>query len=206
VNVRLVALTDLERFPEPTAALGRLCALAEPGTVAVVLRDKDAGYRTRLLLGRDLRRITRDAGQQLLVADRVDLALEAEADGVHLPTDGMLPSEVRRLFPSALISRAHHQAEGLPDSELALLGMLLVSPVFEARKGRAALGTGGLGARMTALRSRAPGARLLALGGVDAARAPQALEAGADGVAAIAAAHAFGEQEALVRGLGIGRD
>jgi thiamine-phosphate pyrophosphorylase len=206
VSVRLVALTDLERFPDPVAALGRLCGLARPGGVAIVLRDKDAGYQTRLALGQNLRRITREAGQQLLVADRVDLGLELEADGVHLPTDGLLPSEVARLFPGALLSRAHHDALELPESELARLDILLISPAFAVRKGRPALGARGVEARSRALRGRAAGARLLALGGVEAGNVAQALAAGADGVAAIGAAHQAVQQDGLVAALGIARE
>jgi len=205
VSVRLVALTDLERFPDPTAALSRLCALAQPGSVAIVLRDKDAGYQTRLALGQNLRRITREAGQQLLVADRVDLALELEADGVHLPADGLLPSEASRLFPGALLSRAHHDALELSESELARLDILLISPAFAERKGRPALGARGLEARSRLLRGAAR-ARLLALGGVDAGNVAQALAAGADGVAAIGAAQEPVQQDALVAALGIARE
>ena len=206
MSVRLVALTDLERFPDPTAALSRLCALAQPGSVAIVLRDKDAGYQTRLALGQNLRRITREAGQQLLVADRVDLALELEADGVHLPADGLLPSQASRLFPGALLSRAHHDALELSESELARLDILLISPAFAERKGRPALGARGLEARSRLLRGRAARARLLALGGVDAGNVAQALAAGADGVAAIGAAQEPVQQDALVAALGIARE
>jgi thiamine-phosphate diphosphorylase len=205
VNPRLVALTDLERFADPLPALGRLCRLARPGSVVIVLRDRGASYRRRLELGRALRQVTAEAGQQLFVADRVDLALELAADGVHLPRDGLLPSQVERLFSTAALSRAHHDAEELPPAELQRCDLLLVSPAFAERKGRPALGPAGLRGRLQLLRLRAPRTRLLALGGVDATTLEQALTAGADGIAAIGAAHAPDQQPALVRGLGIER-
>jgi len=203
--VRLVALTDLERFADPLPALRRLCQGARAGSVGIVLRDKDAAFRTRLELGRALRQITAETGQRLLVADRVDLALELGADGVHLPSAGLLPSQVERLLPDAALSRAHHDVEDLPAAELERFRILLVSPAFEARKGRPALGPDGLARRLRFLRQRAPRTTLLALGGVDAQRAQQALDAGADGVAAIGAAHAVDEQQALLQALGIER-
>ncbi len=205
MTLRLVALTDLERFPNPVPALARLCALACPGSVGIVLRDRSVAFRTRAELGRQLCGITAETGQLLLVSDRVDLALELGADGVHLPKAGLLPSQVERLRPGGLISGAHHDVEQLPAEELARYHFLLVSPAFEARKGRPALLGLGLSARLSVLRALAPRTQLLALGGVDASTVGQALAAGADGVAAIGAAHAADEQQVLVGTLGIGR-
>lgn len=206
MTLRLVALTDLSRFPLPARALAPLCQRARPGSVAVVLRDRGAPVRLRLEVGRELRELTGETGQALLVSDRVDLALELHADGVHLPADGLLPSEAATLLPGGAVGRAHHGAEDLSQGELARCSYLLVSPAFAARKGRPALGASDLAARLAKLRALAPGVRLLALGGVDAGSAPAALFAGADGVAAISAAHDSVEQLALLDALGLGRD
>jgi len=203
--VRLVALTDTERFPQPTLALEPLCQAAVPGSVAIVLRDRQAPLSKRLELGRALRAMTATSGQVLLVSDRVDLALELEADGVHLPAGGLLPSQALALFPDALLSRAHHDADELPSAELERCTLLLVSPALAERKGRPPLGPDGLGRRLAELRQKAPEARLLALGGVDARTVSTVLGSGADGVAAVGAAHDAAEQAGLVRALGIAR-
>jgi thiamine-phosphate pyrophosphorylase len=206
VTLRLVALTDLSRFPNPARALAPLCKRALPGSVAVVLRDRDAPVRLRLEVGRDLREVTGEAGQALLVSDRVDLALELHADGVHLPADGLLPGEAAALLLGGTVGRSHHGAEDLSEDERAHCSYLLVSPAFAERKGRPALGQAALAARLAKLRALSPGVRLMALGGVDAGRASLALRAGADGVAAISAAHDSVEQLALLDALGLARD
>lgn len=202
MSPRFVALTDLGRFASPVPVLGRLCALAAAGTVAVVLRDREAALSLRLEIGRALRDMTADTGQFLLVSDRVDLALELGADGVHLPTGGLLPSESESLYPGAFVSRAHHGVEQLPPEELQRCAFLLVSPAFAERKGRPALGRVGLATRLTELRRKAPSTRLLALGGIDGQSLGSAISAGADGVAAIGAAHDAAEHTALLSALG----
>lgn len=205
MTAQLVVLTDLGRFPAPASTLEPLCRRARPGSVAVILRDRDQALRRRLDVGRELRQLTGESEQAFFVSDRVDLALELHADGVHLSADGLLPSEASALFPGALIGRAHHGAEGLEPGELALCSHLLVSPVFAERKGRRALGQAGLSDRCARLRALAPRVRLLALGGVDRANARAAIGAGADGAAAISAAHEPAEQLGLLAALDIQR-
>lgn len=152
-----------------------------------------------------MRELTGETGQALLVSDRVDLALELHADGVHLPSDGLLPSEAAALLPGGAIGRSHHGALDLPDGELERCAYVLVSPAFAERKGRPALGVAALAQRLVRLRAHAPAVALLALGGVSAQSAVLALRAGADGVAAISAAHDPSEQPTLLEALGIAR-
>ena len=90
-----------------------------------------------------------------------------------------------------LISRAWHAATldgAAATEELADVDALLVSPLFEPRKGRPALGLGALGVLGEQLRARNRACPLYALGGVSAENAASCLGAGAAGVAAIGAA------------------
>lgn len=206
----LVAITDLTRVPgvELLANAARLAQLAQPGSLAVLLRDHQASPRERLELGRALSAIARAAGQELWVADRLDLALLVQADGVHLGEASVTARDARQLLGAERrISRAWHDTGPLSEGslrELAGVDSLLVSPILEPRKGRPALGVAALAAFCRSLRALGQSAPVLALGGVSAATAPSCLGAGAAGVAAIGAAWSSDSAE-LVRALGIAR-
>jgi thiamine-phosphate pyrophosphorylase len=207
---RLVAITDLTRS-SAVHVLERSAELAQsarPGSFAVLLRDHQASPRERLALGRELSRLLRAAEQQLWIADRLDLALLLAADALHLG-EGSVPARDARalLGPDQLVSRAWHDAGPLSEAALSELygaDNLLLSPILQARKGRPALGLAALGAFVSSLKARGNTTSVMALGGVSAGAAPACLAAGAQGVAAIAAAWSSDAVE-LVRALGIER-
>jgi thiamine-phosphate pyrophosphorylase len=207
---QLLANTDLTRFSaaHTVARAAELAQKARPRSFAVLLRDHEASPRERLALGRELSRLLRAAEQQLWVADRLDLALLLAADALHLGEASVTARDARTLLGSERrISRAWHEAGPLTvaaSSELEGVDNLLLSPIFEARKGRSALGVSALGAFAGALRAQGHAASVMALGGVSAAAAQACLAAGADGVAAMGAAWAPGAVE-LVHALGIAR-
>ena len=66
----------------PLADVVRVCV--EAGATAIQLRDKKATARELADQMRTLLPITREAGALLIVNDRLDVALAADADGVHL--------------------------------------------------------------------------------------------------------------------------
>lgn len=206
---RLLAITDLSLLPEAAieARLIELCGQARPGSVAVLLRDHATGARERLRFGERLRCVTRDAEQELWVADRLDLALLLEADGLHLGEASVRPRDARRLLGrDRRISRAWHQVGLGPATEQELEGAdaLLMSPIFEARKGRPALGLAALEHLSQALSARAAPPQLYGLGAVTAERAQACLSAGAWGIAAIGAVLSA-EPLRLLASLGIAR-
>jgi thiamine-phosphate pyrophosphorylase len=207
---RLVAITDLTRLPaaELLTRTAELSRSARPGSVAVLLRDHQASARERLALGRELSQIVRARGQELWVADRLDLALLLEAEGLHLGEGSVTARDARHLLGAECrISRAWHDAGPLTAAaqrELEGVDYLLLSPIFEARKGRPALGVAALTALSSSLQAQGHRARVLALGGVSAAGAAQCLSAGVWGVAAIGAAWSNDVTE-LIRALAIAR-
>lgn len=208
LGVRLIAISDTSLLPidQLVVRLGRLAALARPRTLALLLRDHVLGGRQRLALGERLRDIARQQQQALWVADRADLALLLDADVLHLGEASVSARAVRSLLPSRMqISRAwHHAFGGDRDPELVGVDGLLVSPVLEPRKGRAALGLPALKALGEQLRARHQAHSLFALGGVSATNAAACLDAGASGVAAIGAALAT-DAGPLLQALGIRR-
>jgi len=73
------------------------------GARIVQLRDKESTDRELLAKARYFREKTLAAGALFLMNDRLDIALLAEADGMHVGQDDLPPAEIRRLAPDFLI-------------------------------------------------------------------------------------------------------
>jgi thiamine-phosphate pyrophosphorylase len=178
-------ITDRRLAPELAARLERALADAPPGRIAVHLREKDLAGRDLLALARSLGAVCRARGQRLLVNDRVDVALAAGADGVHLPAAGLPPAEARRLLgPSALVGVSCHSAADVLRARDGGATYATFGPVHDTPSKRAFGAPVGVAALRDAARLGLP---LVALGGVDAENAPEVVAAGAAGVAAIRA-------------------
>ncbi len=189
LSPRLLAFSDQEHHSGSVGALCDLCVEALPGQVVIVLRDRGLSARRRLAMGEELLVAARRGGQMLVVSDRADLARALGADGLHLPAVGFSPTDADSAWngPSQWLSRAGHGLERLGDAELAVLSAVIVSPVWEPRKGRSALGESGLRQRVHDVKGRGPHLAIYALGGVSAENAAKSFECGADGVAAMGA-------------------
>ncbi len=75
--------------------------LIQAGATLIQLRDKSQPEQPRRFLScaRELRRVTWDKAT-LIINDRVDICLAADADGVHLGQDDLSPESARRIFDS----------------------------------------------------------------------------------------------------------
>jgi thiamine-phosphate pyrophosphorylase len=184
---RLYLVTDRAAIPggDLVRAVERALAGAPRDAVAVQLREKDLEGRELLRLAAALRAVTRAAGAPLLVNDRVDVALAAEADGVHLPGGGLPVAEARRLLGAArLIGTSAHSAAAARAAAEAGADFVVFGPVF-ATPSKARYGPPqGLAALGDACRAagRVP---VLAIGGIEPDRVRPCISAGAAGVAVI---------------------
>src|SRR5262245_44162459 len=68
------------------------------GAGLIQLRDKEAGGRELLEQAMACLKLTRKAGATLIINDRVDVALTAGADGVHLGQDDLSVDEAREIL------------------------------------------------------------------------------------------------------------
>ncbi len=187
---RLMLITD-GSAADGDADLSAVERAVEAGVGIVQLREKRLADRPLLTLARRLRALTRDRGALLLINCRADIALLAEADGVHLPAAGLPVGVVRRLLgPARRIGRSCHslaevqaaQAEG---ADYATFGPLYPTPskaAYGAPPGPAALAEAVAATTLP----------LFALGGIDAAHLGEVAATGCFGVAAIRALHAGG--------------
>ncbi len=169
-----------------------------PGEVAVQLREKDLGGRALRQLAGTLRDITRAAGASLFVNDRVDVALAAGADGVHLSGVSLSPGDVRAIAPSLTIAVSAHAP-----SDLSGLAGLAAFAVFGPIRDTPSKRPFGPPVGLDALRAAAAGGvPLLAIGGLTVGDVPQISQAVARGLACIRAVMSAADPSAAVATLG----
>ena len=112
VGFRLYLITDrhVVKDGDLVAACEAALSAAPAGSVALqACREKDLPARELYELALRLREICTRAGAPLIVNDRVDVAIAAGADGVHLPFDSIGVSMARKLLgPERLIGVSSH--------------------------------------------------------------------------------------------------
>jgi len=176
-------------------------AACRGGARVVQLRAKHAGDGEVLRWAAAIRAATREAGALFVLNDRFDLALAAEADGVHLGQEDLPPA---RLPPEArarlLIGRSTHDEAELLAAREEPVDYVAFGPVFGTRSKACAHPARGLDAlrRAAALAGTRP---LVAIGGIHAGNAGAALGAGAHAVAVISAVAGAPDPEAATRAL-----
>jgi len=185
VDFRLYLVTDRHatrgrRLPD----LVECCLQA--GLRAVQLREKDLGARELLALARELRILTSRHGARLLVNDRIDVAMAAGADGVHLPSEALPPDVARPLIgPARLLGVSTHSASEAEVAERAGADFVLFGPVYDTPAKRRYGAPQGLAALAEVCRRVS--LPVVAIGGVTAAHVPELRAAGAAGIAVIRA-------------------
>ena len=169
-------------------------AAVPPGAALVQLREKDLPARELMALARRLLRVTRQRRCPLLINDRIDVALAAGADGVHLPEGGLPIAAVRRLRGRGrlVIGVSVHGADAAGAAAQDGADLVVCGPVWDTPSKRAVglepMGEDELAAGARAAGRAEPAPSVYAIGGVtDPERAAAAVRAGAHGIAVIRA-------------------
>jgi len=138
VSFRLYLITDRrvvkngDLISACEAALTVAREAAPPGTVALQLREKDLSARALYELALRLRAICTRAGAPLIVNDRADVAIAADADGVHLPFDSIGVSMARKLLgPDRLIGVSSHSPPDIAAAAREGADFAIFGPVFD---------------------------------------------------------------------------
>lgn len=163
-----------------------------PGSMAVMLREKDLSGGPLLGLCRMLQEVTGAAGAPLLVNDRVDVALAAGACGVHLPSSGLPPKAARELLgENALIGVSTHTMYEVRRAVEEGADYVTFGPVFDTPSKRPygpPVGLEALFSAATLPREGKTPLPVVALGGITSERhVREAVEAKAGAVAFIRA-------------------
>jgi thiamine-phosphate pyrophosphorylase len=190
VDLRLYALLDPERAGGANLS-GLAQAVAEGGATLVQLRDKLGSTRQLVAQARELKAVLAPRSIPLLVNDRVDVALAAAADGVHVGQDDMEPEDARGLLgPGAIIGlsiKTVAQAQAVP---VGVVDYVCIGGVFATaskHNPEPPVGIDGLKSILSVIRRRAPRLPIGAIAGIDATNAAAVMAAGVDGIAVISA-------------------
>src|SRR5712671_6478727 len=196
----LYYITDRSQFrgDEPTrrrALLAKVAEAACAGVDYIQLREKDLSTRELESFAQEVVGLVREnsSSTHLLINSRVDIALAAGADGVHLRADDVAPREVRQVLALSahrplttdhfLVASSCHTAAEVFRAESEAADFAVFAPVFEKKVfEKNDTQPAGLAALREACRAKIP---VLALGGVNLENAASCLNAGAAGIAAI---------------------
>ena len=156
------------------------------GADVIQLRDKSLSGRDLFIAATAIREITLDAGALFIVNDRLDVALAAGADGVHLGADDLPLECAREIAPSGFIIGASVDSlDSAIRAQAAGADYVALSPTFPTTSKDDAGPGHGL-AVLSAIRSRVS-VPIVAIGGISRENVDSVIAAGADGVAVISA-------------------
>jgi len=182
---RVYALTDVHVSGLSHAEQVEL--LSAGGATLIQLREKEMSPREFYPQAKEAVAVAARRGVQLIINDRVDMALAVGGHGVHLGQDDMPPEAARRLLGAeAVIGYSTHNLEQAIAATKLPIDYLAIGPIFATiSKSDTApvLGLDGL----RAVRQAIGTFPLVAIGGISQANARQVVEAGADSVAVISA-------------------
>lgn len=168
------------------------------GVTIVQVRDHQASTRELLSLTQSVLAVARPLNVPVVVDDRVDVALAAGADGVHVGQSDLPAGDVRRLLgPSAIVGLSVsnlHQVAAANELPAGVIDYVGVGP-FHATTTKpdhpTPLGLGGV--RRLIATSSLPS---VVIGGVKEDHVADLVNAGADGVAVVSAICASADPQA----------
>jgi thiamine-phosphate pyrophosphorylase len=204
IDLRLNAIVDPEHARSRRLVdLARQCA--QGGATLVQLRDKISETRAMVKNAREIKQTLAPLGVPFVVNDRVDVAMAAGADGVHLGPEDMAAEDARRLLgPGAIVGlsvKSVAEAEAAPIDLIDYVGSGGVYATLSKQQKKSPIGPAGLAQIIAALRRRAPDLPVCGIAGITAGNAGEVIAAGADGVAVISALSLAPDPAAAARAL-----
>ncbi len=172
-------------------------AAARGGVTMVQLRDKTSSSREQIA---EARRLKARLSVPLLINDRVDVALAAGADGVHLGQSDMEPGDARRILgEAAIIGVTVHsldEARGVVRDQVDYVSIGGVFATTSKNNPNPPIGLAGL-SEIAALLD----IPLVAIAGIDHDNTASVIEAGVRGIAVISAVCAAPDPRAAAAAL-----
>lgn len=166
--------------------------LAAGGATFIQVREKLAAPREFYKSALEAMKVARRLGVQIIINDRVDIAMAVAADGVHLGQDDLPPERVRALVgESLIIGFSTHNLKQALEADSTSVDYLAIGPVFQTstkEKPDPVVGLEALGE----IRRRVS-KPLVAIGGITLDRAQETIAAGADSLAIISDLYLTGD-------------
>lgn len=198
-RLRLIVITDAG-IAAPRSIEEVVSEALRAGAPAIQLRDKGAEPRSLLEQARRLRELTRDRHALFIVNDRLDVALAADADGVHLGPDDLPVAAVRDVAPPGFIvgcsSDDPEVAAAAVRDGADYIGCGTVYPTSTKPEAGQVIGAAGLD--RVAARVEAP---VVGIGGITVGRAAELAATRATGIAVIGAVMGAADPGLAVKGL-----
>jgi len=197
LSSRLLVVTDRHQTNgRPLVPLlQRVLTAAAP---AIQIRERDLSSGDLVSLVREVQTVTAPHRSQLLINDRIDVALGLEGVGVHLRSNS-LPVRIARMLLGAerLLGVSVHTSEEAVRAESQGADYVILGPIYETPS-KQAFGPP-LGIHTLEKVCRLVDIPIIGIGGVTAARASEMLGAGAFGVAVIRAILGAADVESATR-------
>lgn len=156
------------------------------GAGVLQLRDKNSDARSMVKTARRLKMMCDEHDALFVVNDRLDVALAANADGVHLGPNDISVSDARQIAPWLVIGAS----TGSPDKAIELVSSganyLGVGAIYDARESKSDASLPRGPEAITAIK-RVVDVPVVGIGGINRSNAAEVIEAGADGIAVIRA-------------------
>ena len=181
-------LPPLYAILDPEQTKGRspesvLRELLEGGVTLLQLRVKTMAPREFFELARRVRSETRAHGCQLIVNDRVDIALACDADGVHLGQEDVPFTSGRKLIGDKIVGISTHDVGQAKEAEQNGADYIGFGPMFGTTT--KATGYSARGVEMLREIRAAVKLPIVAIGGINEQNVHQVWQAGADSAAII---------------------
>jgi thiamine-phosphate pyrophosphorylase len=160
-------------------------AVVAAGVRVIQWRDKEGSDRETIKVIHQLMQCKALENIDVIINDKVDIALAAEADGVHLGQDDLPLSEVRNLLGEKIISISTHGVEEAIRAEKEGADYVALGPVFPTQTKKDAGSP--LGVEKIREIKQAIRIPLVAVGGINETNIGEVAAAGADAVAVASA-------------------
>ena len=158
--------------------------LAAGGASVIQLREKRASPREFYQSALEAMLTARRLGVQIIINDRVDIAIAVDADGVHLGQDDLPPDRARVLLGAGrIIGFSTHSLEQALAADSAPVDYVAIGPIFQTSTKERPHPIVGL-ETVSELKRRIT-KPLVGIGGITLPTAPSVIEAGADSIAVI---------------------
>ena len=167
---------------------------------AIQLRERDLSARELVTLSHEVQAVTASRGAQLLINDRMDVALALEGVGVHLRNNSLPVSVARQLLGAQrLLGISVHTVEEAMQVESQGADYIVLGPIYETPSKK--MFGPPLGIHTLEKACRLVRIPIFGIGGVTAVRAHEMRRAGAFGVAVITAILGAADVESATREL-----
>ncbi|MGC8853044.1 MAG: thiamine phosphate synthase [Hydrogenobacter sp.] len=188
MNLFIYLVTD-DRYFKDRDLVSTIEQALQGGATAIQYRFKNKSTRQMYEELLVLRELTKRYGADLVVNDRVDLAMAVGADGVHVGKEDLPPDVVRKIVGDSMyIGYSVNSVEELREVEHLPIDYIGFGSVYETTTKENYKLVGIEGLRQAVKLTSKP---IIAIGGITHYRVKEVLEAGAKGIAVVSAILGF---------------